>query len=185
MNYEEQALFRRRVYDVLDASTIELMENNLKVLQASYNHSKVNSFIQKISDYRTKLCWAHTSQYFTVAQISDQRSESTNSSIKGNGKLKSYLQKATLFESIQRFIQVSELSEVEKIQLLQELRQKCAFVGRVYVNALKQSKIDAIKLSEVKKIHPGDSYDFKYSVRRSHLDNGQSIVDLTGTYTTY
>lgn len=180
---EARALFRKRVYDVLDASTIKLMENNLNELQASYNHPQVNSFIQKISDYRTKLCWAHTSQHFTVAQISDQRSESTNSSTKGNGKLKSYLEKATLFESIERFIQVSELSEVKKIQLLQELRQKCAFVGSVYADALKQSKINAIKLSEVKKIHPEDSHDFKYSVRRSHLDNGQSIVDLKGTLT--
>ena len=114
-----------------------------------------------MTSYRTKLCWAHTSQYFTVAQISDQRSESTNSSTEGNGKLKSYLQKATLFESIERFIQVSELSEVEKIQVLQELRQKCALVGRVYVDALKQSKINAIKLSVVNKIHPADSHDFK------------------------
>jgi hypothetical protein len=180
MNQEGQGVSRKRVYDVLDASTVELMEHNLKNLQGSYNHPKVNSFIQKISDYRTKLCWAHTSQYFTVAHISDQRSESTNSSTKDNGKLKSYLQKATMFESIEQFIQISELSEVEKINLLQDLRQKGAVVGRIYVDALKQSKINAIKLSDVKKIHPEDSHEFKYTVRRSHLDNAQSIVDLKG-----
>jgi len=40
MNQEEQGVFRKRVYDVLDASTIELMEHNLKNLQGSYNHPK-------------------------------------------------------------------------------------------------------------------------------------------------
>jgi hypothetical protein len=181
MNQEEQCLFRKRVYDVLDASTVELMEFNLKKLQDSYNHPKVNSFIQKISHYQSKLCWAHTSRYFTVAQISDQRSESYNSSTKGNGKLKSYLQKATMFESIERSIQISETSEVDKIRLLQELCQKGAVVGRMYVDALKQSKINAIKLSDVKKINPDDPQNFKYTVHRSQLDNAQSIVDLKGT----
>jgi hypothetical protein len=95
--------------------------------------------------------------------------------------LKSYLEKATMFESIERFIQISEASEVDKIRVLQELRQKGAVVGRVYVDALKQSKIDAIKLSDVKKINPEDPQDFKYTVRRSQLDNAQSIVDLKGT----
>jgi hypothetical protein len=156
MNQEEQRLFRKRVYDVLDASTIELMEFNLKKLQDSYNHPKVNLFIQKISHYRSKLFWAHTSRYFTVA----------NSSTKGNGKLKSYLQKATTFESIERFIQISETSKVDKIRLLQELCQKGAAVGRLYVDALKQSKINAIKLSDAKKLNPDDPQDFKYTVCR-------------------
>jgi hypothetical protein len=51
----------------------------------------------------------------------------------------------------------------------------------VYVDALKQSEIDAIKLSDVKKINPEDPQDFKYTVRHSQLDNAQSIVDLKGT----
>jgi hypothetical protein len=43
MNQDELCLFRKRVYDVRVASTVELMESNLKKLHDSYNHPKVNA----------------------------------------------------------------------------------------------------------------------------------------------
>ena len=181
MPVHQQKQFSSVIRNILDATTSQEMESLLQQAKLEYHDdAKVNAFLKKISDNSSKLCWSYTSSMFTFAHISDQRSEGTNAAYKGNGKLKHILHNSTICQGINRFIQVAEYRELEKIKICKACREKNQPVSDQYLKLLNDSKIVANKISEVTKA-PTRHDDLVYHVRRSHLDNELSTVTLKGT----
>ena len=117
---------------------------------------------------------------FTFAHISDQRSEGSNSSYKGNGTLKKLIATATLDQSVNRFIQVADYREIEKVAVIKALCEKNQIVSDKFIAFLNESNIQANKLSEVAKV-TSDPNDLTYLVLRTNLDSEISTVCLKGS----
>ncbi len=117
----------------------------LKQALSKYCTEKVQVFLKKTSDKKHQLCYAHTCCTFTAGQVSDQRIEQGVAAMKANGKLKSYLSRCTYGKAISRISQVTQDQDFIALKELQSLWEDHKRVKLRYVNALKNSKVAAMK----------------------------------------
>jgi hypothetical protein len=139
--------FQSDVYDFLDTPSVDTLLSLLKQALAKYCTEKAQVFLKKISNKQHQLCYAHTCNSFTAGYVSDQRMEEGMAAMKANRKLKCYLSGCIYGESVSRISQVvqdQDFTALKEFQLCCEDHKK---VGLRYANALKNSKVAAMKYS--------------------------------------
>ena len=98
---KDKEKYKKTIVKILDTANKDELDLLLQSAFIDYEHDHTAiKLIQKISDKRSSLCFAHTSDRFNHGHVSSGRVEKKNSSIKGNGKLKEVLSKSTLFGSL-------------------------------------------------------------------------------------
>jgi hypothetical protein len=174
---EDQTRYKNTIHNILNSKTEQILSSNVVSAEQTYvGHPKALALVHKISSLHTKVCWTHTSKFFTAGHISDQRSEGTNSAVKGNGQLKQYLSECTMSESVNRVSQVLRKKEEDAIDKLGRIRQNKYFVCPKYFDCLKNSRSKSCDIFQVKSMQDSAS-PTKFAV----LNNGQwSMVDLEG-----
>ena len=126
----------------------------LKQALAKYRTEKAQVFLMKIYKKQHQLCYAHTCTSFTAGHVSDQRMEQGIAAIKANGILKTYLSECTYGEAVSRISQVARDQDFTALKELQLCREDNKKVGLRYADALKNSKVAAMKYSCVEQINP-------------------------------
>jgi hypothetical protein len=139
--------FQSDVYDILDTPSVATLSSLLKQALVKYRTEKAQVFLKKIYNKQHQLCYAHTCTSFTAGHVSDQRMEQGMAAIKANGKLKSYLSGCTYGEAVSRISQVARDQDVTALKELQVCREEHKKVGLRYFDALKNSKVAAMKYS--------------------------------------
>jgi hypothetical protein len=140
------------VYDILDTPSANTLSSLLKQALAEYRTEEAQVFLKKISNKQHQLCYAHTCNSFTAGHVSDQRTEEGMAAMKANRKLKCYLSGCTYGEAVSRISQVAQDQDFTALKELQSCRQDHKKVGLRYADALKNSKVVAMKYSCVEKI---------------------------------
>jgi hypothetical protein len=146
--------FQSDVYKILDTPCLNALSSLLKQAFTKYRTKKAQVCLNKISDKQHQLCYAHTCCTFTAGHVSDQRMEQGMAAIKANGKLKSYLSGCTYGEAISRISQVAWDQDFTALKELQTCRHEHKRVGLRYADALKNSKVAAMKYSCVEQTSP-------------------------------
>ena len=116
---------------------------------------------------------------FTAGHVSDQRMEQGMAAMKANGKLKSYLSGCTYGEAISRISQVARDQDFTALKELQVCREQHKKVGLRYAEALKNSKVEAMKYSCVEQISPLTTTQF--FVKENDASTIHCEVDLNST----
>ena len=140
--------FKRDMNAVLfdDVSPADLC-NMFKAAREKYGHVETPSdFIDRLEKIKDKICYAHTKEVFTCGQVATSRAEGTNSRIKGNGKLKAYLNQCTLVELVTHIINIAEKQDLQAIEELKKLRLAGKRVSDFYSKELAKSKTEALPL---------------------------------------
>ncbi len=141
------------MYDNVDTPSVDTLSSLLKQALAKYRTEKAQVFLKKISKKQHQLCYAHTCNSFTAGHhVSDQRMEEGMAAMKANGKLKCYLSGCTYSEAVSRISQVVRDQDSTALKVLQSCRQDYKKVGLRYADALKNSKVVAMKYSCVERI---------------------------------
>ena len=112
-----------------------------------------------------------------MGQISDQRSESTNSCVKGKRSLKNYLSKCSLSESVKRIELVSTTWHHKAFNLLITHRQDSRYYGMNYASGLVKGKEDVMRYSYCLRNSP-ESLTFIEKATESDTDS--YFADLNG-----
>jgi hypothetical protein len=99
--------------------------------------------------------------------------------MKANGKLKTYLSGCTYGEAISRISQVAQDQDFTALKELQLCREDNKKVGLRYADALKNSKVAAMKYSCVEHINPPTTTQF--FVKESDVSTIHCEVDLNTT----
>lgn len=99
--------YRSDIHCILNASSEDKLYSLLQHAHIKYPQMKAQDFLLKIERNKHKVCWAYTSNFFTMGHVSDQRAESTNASVKGKGTMKKFLSKCTLPQTVNRLEAVS------------------------------------------------------------------------------
>ncbi len=137
--------FQSDMYDILDIPLVDTLSSLLKKSLTKYHTEKAQVFLKKISSKQHQLCYAHTCNTFTAGHVSYQRMEQGMAAMKANGKLKSCLSGYTHGEAVSRISQVALDQEFTALKELQTCREDHKKVGLRYANALKNSKVAAMK----------------------------------------
>ena len=105
-----------------------------RLLVKYQDHPKACSFLKTIKKWQRQLCFHFTCKFFTAGHRTTQRVESTHSSLKGSGSLKSTLQKyniVSLMKHLQEHQLRREAKEVQEIIfLISEGRQWSDYVEK-------------------------------------------------------
>ncbi len=173
--------FQSDVYDILDTPSVAILTSLLKQALAKYRTEKAQVFLMKIYKKQHQLCYAHTCTSFTAGHVSDQRMEQGMAAMKANGKLKTYLSGCTYGEAVSRISQVAQDQDFTALKELQLCREDNKKVGLRYTDALKNSKVAAMKYSYVEQINPPTTTQF--FVKESDASTIHCEVDLNTTVT--
>jgi len=171
--------FQSDVYDILDTPSVATLSSLLKNSLAKYRTEKAQVFLKKIYNLQHQLCYAHTCTSFTAGHVSDQRMEQGMAAMKANGKLKNYLSGCTYGEAVSRISQVARDQDFTALKELQVCREQHKKVGLRYAEALKNSKVEAMKYSCVEQISPLTTTQF--FVKETDASTIHCEVDLNTT----
>jgi hypothetical protein len=136
-------------FNCLDTPCLDGLPSLLKQAFTKYRTKKAQVFLKKICNKQHQLCYAHTCRTFTAGHVSDQKMEQGMAAMKANGKLKSYLSGCTYGEAISRISQVAWDQDFTALKELQTCCHEHKRVGLRFANALKNSKVAAMKYSYV------------------------------------
>jgi hypothetical protein len=167
--------FQSDVYDILDTPSLATLTSLLK--QALTEKAQV--FLKKIYNKQHQLCYVHTCTSFTAGHVSDQRMEQGMAAMKANGKLRSYLSGCTYGKAVSRISQVAQDQDFTALKELQVCREEHKKVGKRYADALKNSKVTAMKYSCVEQISSLTTTQF--FVKETDASTIHCEVDLNTT----
>ncbi len=171
--------FQSDVYDIFDTPSVDTLLSLLKQALAKYCTKKAQVFLKKKSNKQHQLCYAHTCISYTAGHVSDQRMEQGMAAMKANGKLKSYLSGCTYGEAVSRITQVAQDQDFTALKALQLCCENHKKVGLRYGDALKNSKVAAMKYSCVEQI--SQLCTTKFFVKETDAITIHCEVDLNST----
>ena len=174
---EQREQYKNDIHCILNARTIAEFSRLMTIALSRYQiFPEALAYLKKIHENKEHYVWAYTSQYFTVGHVSDQRSEVTNSTVKGHGSLKHHLKNSPLYDAIKRLFMVSRNWDKKGIDQLKTLRLSSYFIGEKYYSHLQASKNNVIKYSHCVRISPGI-----FEVKEHESSSESCVVNLHGS----
>lgn len=158
---QERDKYKTTIHSILNAPTEQDFNSRITNALSTYSVPQAQAFLKKIQSNRDRLVWAYTSQFFTVGHVSDQRSEVTNSVVKGKGTLKHYLRNGSLFDTVKRLFIVGREWDKKAIDALKDLRFSSRFIGNNYYTHLRNSMADVVKYSYARSVGESSTYIVK------------------------